>query len=76
MDELLVNLIDKIRPRNVILAGKYACGLCYANANDRSFDDMDPFDWDDVRVIGIESPTSHFFWPQAGERLKDFFMQE
>jgi hypothetical protein len=76
MDELLEDLIGTVRPRNVILAGKYACGLRYDHAADRTFDDMEPFDWNDVRVIGIESPTSHFFWPQAGERLKDYFRRE
>lgn len=77
MDEILRELVEVIRPRNVLLIGKYAAALYFPSGNIR---DLKPQNRETksghaVRVIALQHPSYATFWADAAKRLKKSFVR-
>lgn len=79
MDIILKTFIDEIKPKNIILAGKYATGLYYNK--DLTFEKIEPISIEleylnqNYNLIPIPHPSRAAFWEEAADRLRKNFIQ-
>ena len=81
MDRILRDFLAEIVPQNVILVGKYAISLYYANAANSSIVSLKPRDITfpgadaQTRIIPIPHLSRATFWQPAADTLSKHFIR-